>query len=88
MATLLDAEKGLWQLVNPFGDTPISSLVFKAKDTPFGNDNSDYSIALVQTSDAREVPEPATLGLLGMGLLGIGLAARRTRRSRTELLSN
>ena len=80
--SLVDAGKGLWQLLNPFGSNAISALTLKAADTPKGADNSDYSIALVETSD---VPEPTTLGLLGAGLIGIGVAARRARRSLSKV---
>ena len=81
----LSIPQGLWQILNPFGNTPLSGLVFTAQDTPKpdncaigpGCDNSDYSIALVQTSD---VPEPTTLGLIGIGLLGLGAMTRRRRK--------
>ena len=74
----MDIEGGIWQILNPFGSTAISSLVFQAANTPTATDNSDYTIALVETSD---VPEPTTLGLLGIGLIDLGLAGRRFRRS-------
>jgi hypothetical protein len=77
----LDTTAGLWQILNPFGNTPISGLVFTAADTPTTTDNSDYSIALLQTS---AVPEPSTLSLIGLGLLGVG-ALRRWRRKGAAL---
>ena len=76
--TQLDITGGLWQILNPFGSTAITSLVFQAANTPTDTDNSDYTIALVQTSD---VPEPTTFGLLGIALIGLGIAGRRRRRS-------
>ena len=78
--TQLDTTAGLWRILNPFGSTAITSLVFQAANTPTATDNSDYTIALVETSDVA-VPEPTTLGLLGIGLIGLGLVGRRFRRS-------
>lgn len=43
--------------------------------TPAG---ADISVA---TQDYKQTPEPATLGLLGVGLVGLGFAARRRRHA-------
>jgi hypothetical protein len=41
---------------------------------------NDFSNCYQGLSDAAEVPEPATLGLLGAGLFGLAAAIRRRRR--------
>ena len=44
--------------------------------------NGDYNDIIIRINADQVVPEPATFGMLGMGLLGLGIARYRTRKNR------
>lgn len=58
--------------VNFLFDTTFDRIDFSTTNFAFETDNHAFA--------ATSVPEPATLGLLGMGLLGAGMARRRRRQ--------
>ncbi|MGE4291664.1 MAG: VPLPA-CTERM sorting domain-containing protein [Desulfovibrio sp.] len=68
----------LWQLVNPFGNLAIYSIVLTAADSfaGAGSTNSDYGFHSMETTTT---PIPGAVWLLGSGLFGLVGLRRRTR---------
>lgn len=58
----------------------VNTLEFRTYQVGTDTSNSSNPFGLLYSGTATTVPEPFTLSLLGAGLMGLGVAARRRRR--------
>jgi hypothetical protein len=59
-----------------------SDYILAWEDLPFNGSDLDYNDFVVMVESVHPVPEPATLGMFGLGVLLIGAAAGLNRRRR------
>ncbi len=70
------------QAAGPATATNCDTIWVFLDDNGAGDDDNhdDYLVRITVTDTPRDVPEPASFALIGSGLLGLGLIARRVRK--------
>lgn len=66
------------------GPWGLNEYILAWEDLPFGSSDLDYNDFLVMVESVHPVPEPAVLGMFGLGLLAIAMAAGLRRRRSFE----
>ena len=62
-----------------------SDYILAWEDLPFNGSDLDYNDFVVMVESVHPVPEPATLGMFGLGILLIGAAVGLNRRRRFNI---